>query len=150
MRDRVSLSWVLLLCIFTLGGCAQRRTLDHGPLREVVELSGGGGSALFSPAIRTDNLLFLSGVVGRSENGDIPEATRNALEGIRARVEEIGATMADIVQCTVFLTDIADYQEMNEAYVEHFPSEPPARTAVAVVAVPASAQMEIACIAVIP
>jgi 2-iminobutanoate/2-iminopropanoate deaminase len=83
-------------------------------------------------------------------NGDIPEATRNALEGIRARVEEVGATMADIVQCTVFLTDIENYQEMNEAYVEYFPSEPPARTTIAAVAVPASAQMEIACIAVIP
>ena len=57
--------------------------------------------------------------------------------------------MADIVQCTVFLTDIDDYQEMNEAYVEYFPSELPARTAIAAVAVPASAQMEIACIAAI-
>ena len=44
--------------------------------------------------------------------------------------------MADIVQCTVFLTDIDDSQEMNEAYIEYFPSEPPARTAVAAVAVP--------------
>ena len=150
MRDHFSRSWVLLVCALVLGGCAQRRTPDLGPRREIVDLSGGGGSPLFSPAIRTGNLLFLSGVVGRSTNGDITEATRNALEGIRARVEEIGATMADIVQCTVFLTDIDDYQEMNEAYVEYFPSEPPARTAIAAVAVPASAQMEIACIAAIP
>ena len=111
---------------------------------------GGGSTALYSAGVSASNLLFLSGVVGSSETGDIGEATRDALDGIRERAGAADVTMADLVQCTVFLTDIDDYAPMNEAYASYFPAEPPARTAIAVTAVPASALLEIACIAAVP
>ena len=143
MRARLLLAGWAASCAFFLSGC--------GPHRDVLVLPGGGGaSPVFSPGIETGDLLFLSGVVGRSESGDIPEATRNALDGVRERVEAAGATMGDIVQCTVFMIDIGYYQAINETYVEYFPGDPPARTAVSVTAVPADGQMEIACIAAVP
>lgn len=135
---------VLSLAILLAGGCAS------GAPRSVVDPPGGGSTALYSAGVSASNLLFLSGVVGSSETGDIGEATRDALDGIRERAAAAEVTMADLVQCTVFLTDIDDYAPMNEAYTGYFPSEPPARTAIAVTAVPAAALLEIACIAAVP
>ena len=132
------------LAFLLAGGCAP------GAPRSVVDPPGGGSTALYSAGVSASNLLFLSGVVGSSETGDIGEATRDALDGIRERAGAAEVTMADLVQCTVFLTDIDDYAPMNEAYASYFPAEPPARTAIAVTAVPASALLEIACIAVVP
>lgn len=132
------------LAFLLAGGCAP------GGSRSVVDPPGGGSTALYSAGVSASNLLFLSGVVGSSETGDIGEATRDALDGIRERAGAAEVTMADLVQCTVFLTDIDDYAPMNEAYTTYFPSGPPARTAVAVTAVPASALLEIACIAAVP
>ena len=141
---RPGLSTALCLALVLAGGCAA------GGRRSVVDPPGGGSTALYSAGVSTGNLLFLSGVVGGSETGDAREATRNALDGIRERVAEARVTMADLVQCTVFLTEIEDYASMNEAYASYFPAEPPARTAIAVDAVPASALLEIACIAAVP
>ena len=150
MWHRASRRWVVLIFAFGTGGCASQGMAGSGPHRQIIDPTDGGGSPFYSLGIRTDNLVFVSGVVGASESGDIQEATRNALDGTRERVEASGATMADVVQCTVFLTDILQYTEMNEAYQQYFPSDPPARTAIAVEAVPASGQLEIACIAAVP
>ncbi|MEX2530624.1 MAG: RidA family protein [Gemmatimonadota bacterium] len=133
---------VLLLVL--LGAC----TGGSGIHKEVINPSGGEITTPFSPIVRTGDLLFLSGVIGRSTNGDIGAATRQALEGIRSRLEAADATMDDVVKCTVFLVDMDDYQGMNEVYAEFFPPPaPPARSAIAVRALPASAQIEIECIA---
>jgi 2-iminobutanoate/2-iminopropanoate deaminase len=143
MRARLLVVGWAASCAVLFGGCA--------PHRDVLALPGGGSSSpVFSAGIQSGDLLFLSGVVGRSESGDIPEATRSALDGIRERMEAAGGTMEDIVQCTVFMIDIGHYQAINDTYVQYFPGEPPARTAVSVVAVPADGQMEIACIAAAP
>jgi 2-iminobutanoate/2-iminopropanoate deaminase len=118
-----------------------------GPHKETIVPGGGPGSPLFSPIVRTGGLYFLSGVIGRSDDGDIGTATRQAMDGIRDRLAAVDATMADVVKCTVFLVDMDDYQPMNEVYVTYFPSDPPARTAVAVRALPVAAQVEVECIA---
>lgn len=128
-------------------GCAG--PMQGGAERTVIEPSGQG-SALFSSAVRAGGLVFLSGVIGRDGPDGVAGATRQALEGVRERVEASGATMADVVQCTVYLTDMEDYGAMNEAYAEYFVADPPARTAIAVEEVPASALLEIACIAAVP
>lgn len=146
---RSPMPWTLALVIgsFTIGGCAG--PAQDGMGRTVIEPSGQG-SALFSSAVRAGDLVFLSGVIGRDGPDGVQGATRQALEGIRERVEASDATMADVVQCTVYLTDMDDYGAMNEVYSEYWTSDPPARTAVAVQEVPASAILEIACIAAVP
>lgn len=135
-----SLALVLLPPVLA-GACAA------GPHKQVINPGGGEVTTPFSPIVRTGDLLFLSGVIGRSEDGDIGTATRQALEGIRDRLAAANATLEDVVKCTVFLIDMADYQGMNVAYAAFFPADPPARSAVAVRELPAAARVEIECIA---
>ncbi len=125
-------------------GCA-----GAGPHKEAIR-PATGGSPLFSPVVRTGNLLFLSGVIGRSAEGDIQAATRQALDQIQERLATAGATMADVVKCTVYLVDMDEYGAMNEAYVPYFPVDPPARTAIAVRELPVNADVEITCVAAVP
>jgi 2-iminobutanoate/2-iminopropanoate deaminase len=110
---------------------------------------GGGEAPLFASVLRSGNLLFLSGVIGRSADGNIEAATRQAMEGVRARLTQAGSSLDDVVKCTVFLINMDDYNGMNRVYAEFFPVNPPARSAVAVLALPAAAQVEVECIAAV-
>jgi 2-iminobutanoate/2-iminopropanoate deaminase len=136
------------ICVFLAAGswfttgCA-----SSGPAKQAV--GPPAGSPLFSPVVRSGNLLFLSGVIGRSQEGDVGAATRQALEGVRGRLESANGSMSDVVKCTVFLVDMDHYDAMNRVYVEFFPSEPPARTAIAVRGLPAAALVEVDCIAAV-
>jgi 2-iminobutanoate/2-iminopropanoate deaminase len=105
------------------------------------------GGALFSTAIRSGGMIYLSGVIGRSADGDAGAATRQALQGVQSRLEAVGHSMADAIKCTVYMIDMDDYGAMNQVYTEFFPENPPARTAIAVRALPANAQVEVTCIA---
>lgn len=145
VRTLAAVTAVVLLPGLT-GACAA----GGGPHKEAINPSGGEITTPFSPIVRTGNLYFLSGVIGRSQAGDIGEATRQSMEGIRTRLAAVDATMDDLVKCTVFLVDMDDYQGMNAAYAEFFPGDPPARSALAVRALPANAQVEVECIAAVP
>jgi reactive intermediate/imine deaminase len=109
--------------------------------------------AVFSPAIRTGNLVFLSGQLGLKPGtrelvpGGIAAETEQTLEGIRSLLNDIGLDMEDVVKCTVFLADINDYPKMNEVYLRYFPKDPPARSALAASGLALGALVEIECIA---
>lgn len=105
------------------------------------------GNHLYSAAVRQGDTIWLAGVIGRSETGDIQEATRQAMEAVKTNIEKAGGTMADLVKCTVFMTDIEQYGPMNEVYATYFESDPPARTAIAVSALPFGALVEVTCVA---
>lgn len=140
MKPRSSILVLALVAIPVFAaGCA-----SSGPAKAVV--GPPGGSPLFSPVVRSGDLLFLSGVIGRSAEGDAGAATRQALESVQGRLEGAGGSMADVVKCTVYLVDMDDYDAMNRVYVEFFPAPPPARTAVAVRALPAGAIVEVTCV----
>lgn len=86
----------------------------------------------FSAAVRTGNLLFLSGQVGMRDGrvGEgIEEQTRLALENIRDVLAQAGCSLEDVVKVTVFLTDMSLWPAMNEVYRRYFPNDPPARSA---------------------
>lgn len=123
-----------------------------GPHREVVA-PNPSPMAVFSPAIRTGNLVFLSGQLGLKEGtlemvpGGITAETEQTLKRIRSLLNDIGLDMEDVVKCTVFLADINDYPKMNEVYLKYFPSDPPARSALAASGLALGAQVEIECIA---
>ncbi len=70
------------------------------------------------------------------------------MEAFRAQFDELGLAFSDVVQANVFLTDIREYEAMNRAYAEYFPQNPPARSTVAVSALPGDAVVEIAFITV--
>ena len=96
----------------------------------------------FSTAIAYGDLVFVSGLVGRDPvtreiaAGDVRAQTAQALANIRAQLEKAGTSLDRVLKATVFLTDMRQFGRMNEAYVAAFPGEPPARSCVAVIALP--------------
>lgn len=117
------------------------------------EFIQGAPNAPYSQAVRVGRTIYLSGTIGMTAEGKLaaggiqPE-TKQTLENIKAALQPLGATMDDVVKCTVFLVDIAEWPAMNEVYVTFFPKNKPARSAIAVAGLPANARVEIECIAV--
>ena len=112
-----------------------------------------GAIGPYSQAIRTGNLIFVSGQLpvdpstGNFAEGGIKELTCQSLTNIKAILEAEGTDMAHVVKTTVFLADMADFAAMNEVYAEFFTSPFPARSAVAIKTLPKNARVEIECIA---
>lgn len=112
-----------------------------------------GAIGPYSQAIRTGNLIFVSGQLpvdpstGNFAEGGIKELTRQSLTNIKAILEAEGTDMAHVVKTTVFLADMSDFAEMNEVYATFFTSPFPARSAVAIKTLPKNARVEIECIA---
>lgn len=109
----------------------------------------------YSDAVRSGDLLFLSGTVGADRatrklvKGGIVAETRQALENVRVNLEAHGSSMDRVVKCSVFLADIADFEKMNGVYRQSFPANRPARTTVGVAALPLGARVEIECVAAV-
>ena len=107
----------------------------------------------YSQAIALGDLIFCSGQValdpasGELTGDDVRAQTRRALENLSGVLRAAGSSLADVVKTTVFLVDMGDYAAMNEVYGEFFSSEPPARSAIAVAALPRGARVEIEAIA---
>jgi 2-iminobutanoate/2-iminopropanoate deaminase len=103
--------------------------------------------------VAAGELLFVSGQIGVRDGG-LPETVSGqmaqALQNLRAVLESRGASLTDVVKTTVFLTDMADYAEMNQEYGKVFSTEPPARSAVAVGGLPFGALIEIEAVAFNP
>src|SRR5690348_17274054 len=79
-------------------------------------------NAVFSPAVRIGNVLYLSGQIGtdtanRLVPGGIQAEARQALNNVKATLEKYGSSMDRVAKCTVFLADIKDYADFNEIYV---------------------------------
>ena len=81
--------------------------------------------------------------------GTIEEETERTMENIKAIVESAGASMGDIVKCTVYLKDISDFDRYNEVYARYFPEIKPSRTTVET-GLGKNIKVEIDCIARIP
>ena len=109
----------------------------------------------YSDAVRVGNLLFLAGTVGTAPGtrtlveGGVQAETRQALENIKRNLEHNGASLNDVVKCTVFLADIRDFDAMNGVYRQFFANNKPARTTVGVAGLPLGARVEIDCIAAV-
>ena len=106
----------------------------------------------FSAAVETENLLFLSGQIGKDHikgelvSGGIKAETKQVLENIKAVLEQHNSSLDRVVKCTVILADINDFQEFNSVYVQYFPNKP-ARTTFAAGGLAANAKIEIDVIA---
>lgn len=98
-------------------------------------------------------LIFLSGQIpidpatGAFAEGGIKEQTRQSLLNAQAILNAAGLSLANVVKTTVFLADMGDFAAMNEVYAQFFAEPFPARSAVAVKALPKGALVEIECIA---
>lgn len=128
---------------------------EHAQMSEMmhsVEYFGRGSN--FSEAVRVGNLLYLSGKLGTVpgeglvEGGIIPE-TEQTMRNIGDALERYGSSLDEVVKCTVFLADIADFQDMTRTYREFFPNNRPARSALGVGGLVLDARVEIECIATV-
>lgn len=105
----------------------------------------------YTPIVAAGDLLFVSGQVGLRHgalvDGGVDAQAEQALANLAELLAGEGAAMTDVVKTTVFLTDMADYGAVNEVYVAAFGDHRPARSAVAVAALPIGALVEIEAIA---
>ena len=101
-----------------------------------------GKMPLYSPAVTCNGFVFVSGT-GKIDGGTIQEQTRFVLDSIEANLKHAGSSMAKAVKCNVYLSDINNYGPMNEVFRGRFGENPPARTTVAVAAIPFACLVEI-------
>jgi 2-iminobutanoate/2-iminopropanoate deaminase len=118
--------------------------------RNVIQAPGAPPAiGPYSHAVRVGELLFCSGQIPLDpQSGEIVGATaaeqaRRCLENLQAVCTAAGASIADAVRLTIYMTDLERFAEVNEAYAAFFPSDPPARVTVGVAALPKGARVEI-------
>ncbi|MEG2337589.1 MAG: RidA family protein [Clostridium sp.] len=107
----------------------------------------------YSQAVKVGDMLFTSGQIpldpatGELVNSNIEEATRRALDNLKAVVEAGGSSLDKVIKTTVFLKDMDDFVVVNGIYAEYFTVEMPARSAVQVARLPKDSLIEIEAIA---
>jgi len=110
----------------------------------------------YEQALKVDGWVFTSGQIpldpktGTMVEGGIGAQTRQVLDNLRAVLEAAGSSMSRVVKTTVYMTNLADFQKMNEVYAEYFPQDKPARSTVGVAALPRGAMIEIDVVAQAP
>ena len=139
---RIALAFLLALA---LAGCAP------GYKTEVIRATSGPPRP-FSPAVKTNGFIFLSGQVGTDSTGKlvaggIQAETRQTMNNIRDVLTRAGSSMDKVVKCTVFILDMAEWPAMNEVYITYFKGPPPARSAAGASGLALGARVEIECIA---
>ena len=124
-------------------------------MAKTVVSTAGAPSAIgpYSQAIRAGDLLFLSGQIpldpasGQLVTGTIEQETRQVMLNLEAVLQAGGATFAQVVRTTIYLTDLNDFVTVNQVYGTHFTAAPPARATVQVAALPRGARVEIDAVA---
>jgi len=108
----------------------------------------------YAQAVRSGSFVFCIGQIpldpksGEIVSGDITAQTRRALDNIAALLRAEGLSFDNVVKTTIFLTNLGDFQRVNEIYGSYFKQDPPARSTVQVSALPKGANVEIEVIAV--
>jgi 2-iminobutanoate/2-iminopropanoate deaminase len=143
---KLILALVVVSCVsvYAQGQTAKRRAVKTGP-----------PNGLFSPAIVMGDLVFTSGQIGiDAKTGQLAEGGFEAqfeqvFRNLTGVLDAAGSSIDHVVKATVFLTDMNDYNTLNELYRKKFKGDPPARTTVQVVKLPRDARIEIEMIAVL-
>ena len=110
----------------------------------------------YSPAVRAGDFIFVSGqgpvdpLTDKIAPGDIKHQTRVTLNNLRIILDACGATLDDVVKCSVFLKDASEFKQMNEVYAEFFPANRPARTTIEAKFHNAEMLVEVDCVAYKP
>ncbi len=125
-------------------------------MKEIItpEKTGPKAAGPYSPAVKVNELVFLSGQIpadpqtGEVVAGSIQVLTGRCLENLKLVLEAASLSLDDIVKTTVYLKDMNDFAQMNEAYGKYFEANPPARTTVEVARLPKDVRVEIDAIAI--
>ena len=121
---------------------------------EVIQSNASAGPiGPYSQAIKAGGFVFVAGEkgmdvkTGKIVPGGTAAEARQTLENIKGILEAAGSSLDKVVATFVFMTDLADFQAMNQVYAEYFRANPPGRTTVEVKALPAGARIEITAFA---
>lgn len=109
----------------------------------------------FSEAVRVNDLLFVAGQVATDHTGELVEGgieaqSHQVMLNIKDIVQRRGLTMADVVKCTVFLADVAQWGDFNDVYTTYFSKPYPARSALGANGLALGAAVEVECIVAYP
>ena len=108
----------------------------------------------YSPALLVNDTLYISGQVpinietGKLITENIELATHQVLRNIKVLLAEANMTLENVVKCTIFMTDLNEFQKMNAVYASYFNGIAPARETVEISRLPMDATIEISCIAI--
>ena len=124
-------------------------------MKKIISTSEAPGAiGPYSQAVRSGSFLFCSGQIpldpksGQIVPGDIASQTRRVLDNIGAVLKAEDLTFDHAVKTTIFLTNLDDFQTVNEVYGSYFKQDPPARSTIQVAALPKGANVEIEVIAI--
>ena len=122
--------------------------------REVIRTSGAPQAiGPYSHGVKAGGWLFLSGQIplhpgtGKLVGDSMEEQTERVLENVKTLLAAAGMSLEDVVQCTVYMTDLSEFGSMNQVYARYFPQDPPARVTVGVASLPKGAKIEISLVA---
>nr|BAC66487.1 translation-inhibitor protein [Gentiana triflora]BAD00048.1 perchloric acid soluble translation inhibitor protein homolog [Gentiana triflora] len=109
----------------------------------------------YSQAIKSNNLVFVSGVLGlipetgKFVSDSVEEQTEQVMKNMGEILKASGASYSSVVKTTIMLADLNDFKKVNDIYAKYFSSPAPARSTYQVAALPLNARIEIECIAVL-
>ena len=144
---RIHIAVLLTMFMAPLSASADPEFFDEGPM--------AGKGYPFSESVRVGDILFISGQVGVDENNELVEGgivgeTRQIMRNIGGALERRGLGFSDVVKCTVFLADVAEWGEFNTIYMSFFGPPYPARSALGANGLALGARLEVECIAAYP
>ena len=153
-HDSSPLAQARCLCIRAVISLWLRFPVTIGHMKKPIFTSEAPAAiGPYSQAMRSGRFLFCSGQIpldpksGEIVSGDIATQTRRVLDNIAAILRVEGLTFDHVVKTTIFLTNLGDFQTVNEIYGSYFKQDPPARSTVQVSALPRGANVEIEVIA---
>lgn len=144
---------LLLLGLLAAPLVAQQPADTAHAQKQVIQLPGSLPGLPFSSAVRVGNVIYLSGAIGvfpgtrQLVDTGVVKQTQQTLENIKAVLTYAGSSMDKVFKCTVFLSNIRDFDDMNRVYATFFPKDPPARSTVAGSGLALGAKVEIECLA---
>ncbi len=152
---------ILLIVLFVAAasGCTVTESVMSPPSPNKPEFYSSPEAAAknwpFSQAVRAGDYLFLAGQLGtgadgRLVSGGIVPESRQMMENIKAVLDANGAALGDVVKCTVFLADMAEWPTFNGVYTSFFQKPYPARSALGAGGLALGARVEVECIAYLP
>ena len=109
----------------------------------------------YSQGMKVGNMIFTSGQLainpetGKMVQDNIKDEARQSLNNLKSVLEEAGATLEDVVKCTIFIKDMNQFAQINEVYGEFFNNHKPARSTVEVARLPLDGNVEIEAIAIL-
>ena len=143
-----------LASLVSTSAAAKQAPADPGVRKLNDEGKPADGTQMITPIVAHNGLIYIAGQgahdTGPAQSWEVGAHTTKVLDNIKKLVEAGGSTMDAIVQLGVFLAKIEDYDGMNKVFKTYFPHGGPARTTVAVAALPGNSLVEINCVAALP